>query len=43
MFAWLRPDKANKIADKAKTKAWDNFKARYSNTDLSKFSTCVFQ
>ena len=39
MFALLRSDEANKIADKARTKAWVNFKARYPNADLSKFST----
>ena len=31
----------SEIADKAKTKAWNNFKAWYPNADLSKFSAQV--
>ena len=34
-LAWLRSDVANKIADEAK--AWNDFKAKYPNKDLSKF------
>ena len=34
-LARLRSVMANKIADEAK--AWDDFEARYSNADLSKF------
>ena len=38
---WLRKNEANTIADKAKTKAWNDLKARYPNADLSKFSAQV--
>ena len=38
-LARLRSDAANKIADEAK--AWNDFKARYPNADLSKFRTEV--
>ena len=38
---WLRKNEANTIADKAKTKAWNDLKARYPNGDLSKFSAQV--
>ena len=41
IFTWLRSDEANKIADKAKTKAWNYFKARYPNADFNKFSAQV--
>ena len=41
MFVWLRSDEANMIADKARTKAWNDLKARYPNADLSKFSAQV--
>ena len=40
-LAWLRSDEANEIADKAKRKAWNDFKARYPNADLIKFSAQV--
>ena len=40
-LAWLRSDEANEIADKAKRKAWNDFKARYPNVDLIKFSAQV--
>ena len=39
IFAGLRRGEANKIAAKARTKAWNDLKARYPNADLSKF--CV--
>ena len=31
-------DEVNKIADKAREKAWNDFKVRYSNANLCKFS-----
>ena len=40
-FAWPRSDEANKIADKAERRAWNQFKAQYPNADLSKFSMQV--
>ena len=40
-LAWLRSDEANEIADKAKRKPWNDFKARYPNVDLIKFSAQV--
>ena len=30
------------MADKARTKAWNDLKPRYQNEDLSKFSAQVF-
>ena len=41
-LAWLRSDVANKISDVAnkiadEAKAWNDFKAKYPNKDLSKF------
>ena len=41
MFQWLRSDEANRIADKARAKAWKDFKERCPNADLSKFSAQV--
>ena len=41
MFEWLRSDEANRIADKARAKAWKDFKERCPNADLSKFSAQV--
>lgn len=40
-LAWLRLDEANTIADKARRKAWDDFKSRYPNANLSEFSAQV--
>ena len=34
-------DEVNKIADKAREKAWSDFKVRYSNANLCKFSAQV--
>lgn len=34
-------DEVNKIADKAREKAWNDFKVRYSNANLCKFSAQV--
>ena len=42
MFQWLRSDEANRIADKARAKAWKDFKERCSNADLRKFSAQVW-
>ena len=42
MFEWLRSDEAYRTADKARAKAWKDFKERCPNADLSKFSAQVW-
>ena len=36
-FQWLQADKAKKISEAAKAKAWEDFKREYPFADLSKF------
>ena len=44
MFAWPRSDGANKIVDKAKTKAWVNFQSTISKCRLTQVQyVSVFQ
>ncbi|PFX12313.1 hypothetical protein AWC38_SpisGene23752 [Stylophora pistillata] len=38
LTAWLRSDEAKRIAEKKRTKAWNDFKAEYPNADLTKFT-----
>ncbi|PFX21218.1 hypothetical protein AWC38_SpisGene14301 [Stylophora pistillata] len=40
-IAWLRSDEAKRIAEKKRTKAWNDFQAQYPNADLSKFKVQV--
>jgi len=41
LLKWMQSPEAQKIADAAEDKAWDNFQQQFPNADRSKFTDQV--